>query len=242
MEHVTLKTAMISMPHRLGVLGILFAAIFATRMASAETKVGFLIDQLKNATDFRLRTQAALSLGASDDPTAVTPLCGALDDTSDSVRSAAAAALGKLKNAAGLPCLRDHMSEPKASVRSVIERSMTALQGSAAWPAKPPPPGPNDTFYVAVGPSTDKAGGSDKTVEQIVGQAMQEKLLGLRGYAVAPQGETSAAAGGVIKRNNLKGYFLQARVEPPKTNSNGLTIQVRITMWSYPSKALQGEF
>jgi hypothetical protein len=242
MEHVTLKTAMISMPHRIGVLGILLAAIFATYMASAEGKVGFLIDQLKTATDFRLRTQAALSLGASDDPSAVAALCGALDDTSDSVRSAAAAALGKLNSPAGLPCLRDHVSDRSAAVRSVIERSMTSLQGSAPWPAKPPPPGPNDTFYVAIGPITDKTGRGDKSVEQLVGATMQAKLLATRGYAVAPQGETGAAAGHVIKRNNLKGFFLQARVEPPKSGSNGLTIQVRVTMWTYPAKALQGEF
>src|SRR5437773_7955329 len=116
-EHVTLKTAMIRLPHRLGVLGILLAAFFAAYSASAEGRVGFLIDQLKNATDFRLRTQAALALGASDDPSAASPLCQALDDPSNSVRSAAAAGLGKLKSPEGLPCLRDHMNEANAAVR-----------------------------------------------------------------------------------------------------------------------------
>src|SRR5882762_2008539 len=141
---------MIRLPHRIGVLGLLLAALFAVYSASAEGRVGFLIEQLKTASDFRLRTQAALALGASDDPSATAPLCEALDDTSDSVRSAAAAALGKLRSPAGLPCLRDHMTDSNASVRSVIERSAKALQGST-WPSKPPPPGPSDTFYVAIG-------------------------------------------------------------------------------------------
>jgi hypothetical protein len=35
---------------------------------------------------------------------------------------------------------------------------------------------------------------------------------------------------------------LQTRVEPLRSGSNGLTVQVRVTMWSYPAKALQGEF
>src|SRR5258707_4255234 len=193
---------MIRLPHRIGVLGILpavfFAAFFAAYSASAESRVPFLIEQLKSASDFRLRTQAALALGASDDPSAATPLCDALDDTSDSVRSAAAAALGKLRNPAGLPCLRDHMTDSNASVRSVIERSAKALGGST-WPTKPPLPGPNDTFYVAIGPVTDKTGRSDKTVEQIVGSTMQDKLLSLRGYAVAPQGENAASARRMIQ-------------------------------------------
>ena len=35
---------------------------------------------------------------------------------------------------------------------------------------------------------------------------------------------------------------MQTRVEPLRSGSNGLTVQVRVTMWSYPDKALQGEF
>ena len=113
------------------VLRALLVVLCATYLALAQGRVGVLIDQLKNGTDFRLRTQAALALGTSDDPSAAAPLCEALDDASDSVRSAAAAALGKLKNPAGLPCLRNHMGEMNASVRFVIERSMNALQGLA---------------------------------------------------------------------------------------------------------------
>src|SRR5882757_2734484 len=126
-EHVSLHVAMIWLPLRFGVLGALLASLLAAGSAIAESRVSFLIDQLQNATDFRVRTQAALALGASEDRSAVEPLCSGLDDTNDSVRSASAAALGKLKNAAGLPCLRDHLSEANASVRSVIERSAKSL-------------------------------------------------------------------------------------------------------------------
>src|SRR6478736_4351171 len=110
---------MIRLPLRFGVLGICLAVCSASYSASAQSRVGFLIDQLQHATDFRLRTQAALALGASDDGSATQPLCEALDDTNDSVRSAAAAALGKLKKSAGLSCLREHSGEANASVRSV---------------------------------------------------------------------------------------------------------------------------
>jgi hypothetical protein len=233
---------MIRLTLRIGVLGAFFSVFFATWSASADGKVGYLLEQLKTATDFRVRTQAALALGASDDPSAVGPLCEALDDASNSVRSASAAALGKLKSPAGLPCLRSHLSEANASVRSVIERSVEALQGASTWPSKPPPPGPNDTFYVAIGPVADKTGRDDKTVEQLVGATMQEKLLSVRGYAVAPQGEAAPAARRIVKQKSLRGYLLQTRVEPPRAGSNGLTVQVRVTMWSYPDKALQGEF
>lgn len=241
-EHDTLKIAMIRGAHRFVVFGTTVLALCAVTLGGhAEGRVGFLIDQLKNASDFRLRTQAALALGASDDPSAAAPLCEALADTSDSVRSAAAAALGKLKNPAGLPCLQSHLNEKNASVRSVIERSANQL-GGASWPAKPPPPGPNDNFYVAIGQVTDRTGRDDNSVEQLVGATMQQKLLSLGGYAVAPQGENATSARKVMKQKNLRGFMLQTRVEPPRSTGSDLTIQVRVTLWTYPGKALQGEF
>jgi len=208
--------------------------------ALAEGRVALLIEQLGNAADFRLRTQAALALGALEDRSATAPLCQALDDKSDSVRSAAAAAIGKLKDSAGLPCLKNHLADTNAAVRLVIERSVNALRGPA-WPAKPPAPGPNDTFYVVIGSVTDKTGRRDNSVAPLVGATMQDKLLSLRGYAVAPQGESEAAAARVIRQRTLRGFLLQTRVEPPRSSSNALTVQVRVTVWTYPGKALRGE-
>ena len=241
-ERVTLKIAMIRLPLRALTIGLLSIVAWAPDLSAAEGRIPFLIEQLKHATDFRLRTQAALALGASDDPVAVAPLCGGLDDASDSVRSASAAALGRLKNKGGIGCLRGHRGDSSASVRSVIERSIQLLEANNGQAGKPPPPGPNDSVYVAIGTVTDKTGRSDESVPQLVTSAMQNKLLSTRGYAVAPQGETGQVAKKVIRQNSLRGYMLQARVEPPRSNGSDLTILIRVTMWSYPDKALQGEF
>ncbi len=70
---------------------------------------------------------------------------------------------------------------------------------------------------------------------------MQDKLLSLRGYAVAPQGESEAASARIIREKNLRGFLLQTRVEPPRSNAHALTVHVRVTVWSYPGKALRGE-
>jgi hypothetical protein len=233
---------MIRLPLRALVIGLFSIVVSSVRPLAAEGRVPFLIEQLKHATDFRLRTQAALALGASEDPSAVSPLCGGLDDTSESVRSASAAALGKLKNPSGLPCLKRHAGDTSASVRSVIDRSVLLLESAGAKSGKPPPPGPNDSVYVAIGAVTDKTGRGDDSVPTLVAAAMQSKLLSTRGYAVAPQGETGPIARKVIRQNSLRGYMLQARVEPPRSNGSDLTVLVRVTMWSYPEKALQGEF
>jgi hypothetical protein len=226
---------------------VLFAVVSALLAVSgpgaADSRLAFLAEQLSTASDFRVRTQAALALGACDDPLAVEPLCEALDDSSDSVRSAASAALGKLNNPAGLPCLRDHLAdETNPSVRSVMDRSAKLLLGGGSKSSKPPLPGPNDTYYVAIGPVTDKTGRGDKTVTDLVTAALQAKILSLSGFAVAPGGETAPAAKHVLRQHNLKGFLVQARVEPFRARGDGLTVEVRVTLWTYPGRALQGEF
>jgi hypothetical protein len=221
-------------------LGALLASCLFSLPAAAD--VDYFIDQLSNAGDFRVRTQAALALGASDDKAAVAPLCSALDDTSEPVRSAAAAALGRLKNPKGLPCLKSHLGESSASVLSVIERSAKLLQGGGKS-GKPPAPGPNDTVYVAIGPVSDKTGRGDKSISDAVRGIIQDKLLSLQGYAVAPAGETSGAAKKLLKKyGSLKGFMLRTRVDAPHTEGDELVVQIGITMWTYPGGDLKASF
>ncbi|MFT3771945.1 MAG: hypothetical protein QM820_41595 [Minicystis sp.] len=45
-----------------------------------------------------------------------------------------------------------------------------------------------------------------------------------------------------MKSKKLKGFFLIATVEPPVYGGGDLSQVVRVSMWTYPDKALQGEF
>jgi hypothetical protein len=221
-------------------------SLIAPGTARAEQKVAYLIEQLKTSEDYRVRTQAALALGTSGDDVAVQPLCAALTDANTAVRVAVAAALGKLGKASGLPCLQAAQSrETTASVKSQIDKSiatLTALQATtSSAPAAPPPPGPDAKFYVAI-QVTNKTSRPAAEVDAIVRAALQDKILAKKGYAVAPKAETPSQGGQIVKAKKLKGFFLVATVEAPVYGGGDLTQQVRVTMWTYPDKSLQGEF
>ena len=222
-------------------LSAVVLALLASRTASAQPKTSMLVEQLRSNEDYRVRTQAALALGASADDAAVQPLCTAVNgDGNSSVRIAAAAALGKLGKSSGLPCLKTaEGKETTASVKTQIQKSIGSLNAGGA--AAPPPPGPDSKYYVAI-QVTNKTTRPAPDIESIVRPAMQSKLLGKKGYAVAPKTETVQQGGQVVKGKNLKGYFLIATVEPPLYQGGNLTQVVRVSMWTYPGKALQGEF
>lgn len=215
------------------------------RPARADQRTGYLADQLRTNDDYRVRTQAALALGASGDDAAVKPLCDGLGDSNASVKVAAAAALGKLGKPSGLPCLQNAgKKESVPSVKSQIEKSIASLQGGGSGgsgPAAPPPPGADTKVYVAI-QVTNKTGRPAPEIETIVRSAMQSKILSKAGYAVAPKTETSAQGGQLIKSKKLKGFFLIATVESPVYSGGNLSQVVRVSMWTYPEKALQGEF
>jgi hypothetical protein len=218
------------------VASLLFFAFL--RESQADPRTGFLVQQLKTSDDFRVRTQAALALGASGDDAAVKPLCDALADDNDLVKQSAAAALGKLGKGGGLPCLQTALAKEKAAgPKKQMQKAVDALAGTAA----PPPPGPDSKYYVAI-EVTNKTKRKLDEVESIVRSVMQSKLLRKTGYAVAPKGESSAAAGKVVKSNKLAGYYLIASVEEPIYDGGNLMQTVRVSMWTYPTKALKGEF
>jgi hypothetical protein len=214
-------------------------ATFVAGLAIAAPDVAYLVKQLQTAEDFRVRTQAALALGSTGDPSAIQPLCKGLGDTNLSVKGASAAALGKLGKPEGLPCL--NAAKARETDRSLLATIGQSIDKLSSGGAEPPPPGPDTKLYVAI-QVTNKTSRANAEVERMVRAAMQTKLLQKKEYAVAPRAETVQQAKTLVGSKKLKGYLLMASVEPFRYESGNLTVQVRVTMWTYPDKALKAEF
>jgi hypothetical protein len=225
---------------RFAVAGVvLFALAGMAGEASADPRTDYLVKQLKTSDDFKVRTQAALSLGASGDSAAVDPLCGALSDSNTSVRVAAAAALGKLGKSDGVKCLKGAKSkESDKDVLAQIDQSIAKLSGGGN---DPPAVGADTKIYVAI-EITNKTKRSDSEIDGIVRAALQAKILSHSGYAVAPKSETAAKGGDIVKSKKLKGFLLIAAVDPPSYSGGSLSVTVNVTMWTYPDKALKAQF
>ncbi|MFO0548179.1 MAG: HEAT repeat domain-containing protein [Polyangiaceae bacterium] len=202
--------------------------------AAFAASVDELTKQL-SSDDFRVRTQAALALGASNDKAAIKPLCGAIRDSNQAVRMAVVAALGKLGREEGAACLRTAKGkEDDAKVKAAIDKAIEKI----ALGGDPPPIGSSSKFYVAI-EVANKSNRDNLEVEGIVRRAMQEKLLGMSGYAVAPRGETTQQATDAMKSKKVKGFVLQASVEPFNYANGNLTVQIKVAMSTYPDRSIK---
>jgi hypothetical protein len=216
-----------------------FAAALAGQPARAQGTgdVDRMIDNLKSGGDFRVRTQAALALGASHSARATAALCAGLADPNVTVRAAAAAGLGKLQ-LGGADCLSSRLvDEPSPIVKSAIQRALEQVKGEA-----PPVIGPGTKFYISIGKTTDKSGRTGDAIERMLRRAMQG-AAGPLGIAIAPSTETEADAKKVLAAHPaLRSFYLSPKVGPIEYSGDNLKVRVEIAIFTYPGKALLGNY
>jgi hypothetical protein len=201
-----------------------------------------LIYNLANSEDFRVRTQAALALGASKSERAAPPLCAALGDTNTTVRAASAAALGRLALASGRDCLEKRLSvETSDVVKATIAKALDVIKGGAGGAE---PAFANDTrFYIAIGKTTDKTGRGTAEIDSIVRAAMLAKIGQTAGFLAAPANESQADAKRRLGAHaGVKGFFLSPGVAAPDYSNGNLKVKIEIAMLSYPEKNLIGSY
>lgn len=220
-----------------------------TPHARAEGKTAFLAEQLRKNPDFRVRIDAALKLGTSDDAGAVKPLCSALGDQSEveAVRVAAAAALGKLKKPGGDECLKSNASDGSSKVREQVKTSLKALGGSAAPAAggaikcpNAPATGGKPKYYVGV-VVANKSTRPDGEIKSLVEKEVVCKLQSMARFELAPDGETDPKKmSAAVSKKKLDGYYLSVSVDPIKYDGGSLKISMKLTIMSH-TRDLKGE-
>ena len=109
-----------------------FAILAVAASASADARGEYLIRLLQGSSQFRVRAQAAISLGSvGSSPEVLTALTVGLTDEHPAVRAAAANSLGKLADPKALPALRKAASDPEMPVRSAATTAIAAVESAA---------------------------------------------------------------------------------------------------------------
>ena len=196
--------------------------------------IGELSDTLRNNADYKVRAGAAFALGAvpsSDAPQAVPPLCTGISDREEFVRRASTAALKRLRNRDGLPCLKARRSIEKDEPTALdMTRAIEAIEGSSEKPK----------YYVAY-KITNDTGRADAT--DVASTAVQSKLAETPALLLAPRGEAAAAARAVISQQSLKGYSLAITYSKITYEDNGdglmAVCKARVAIAGYPGNDLR---
>lgn len=212
-----------------------------------EERVKFLAEKLKSE-DFRVRTNAALALGASNEDSAVDPLCGALADGHETVRQASAVALKRLNRPSSVPCLKSRAEvESNEGVKIQIARALDALGssgdsggGGGGGGDEKIKENPNAKYYIALSTVANSTGRAQADVEGIVLKAIKAKLDSAGTVQLAPSKETPDAAKKKMADRKMKGLYLAIAVDRFDYANGNLRVKVKLGVFTYPGKSLVG--
>jgi hypothetical protein len=239
-----MKTSMRRGRFLAGLLLAAFVTLSSDEVSADQARVSFLSDKLKDS-DFRVRTNAALALGSTNEDGAVDPLCGALSDSSEVVRQASAVALKRLGRSAAAGCLKARSSvEDNEGVKIAIDRAIEAVgsdSGGGGGGDDKIKENPGAKYYVAVSSIANQTGRSQGEVEKIVAKVIKDKLDAAGTLQQAPKNETADAAKASMSKRGLKnGFYLAISVEKFDYTGGDLKVKISIAVFSYPKKSLLG--
>jgi hypothetical protein len=172
---------------------IVVALLFANG-AEADAREDYLVRLLRTSEAFRVRAQAALSLGQLESTrSSISALERALADAHPAVRVAAISSLRRLEAKQSLPVVEQATRDRDKAVRRAAKEAVEALQSVGQ---RPHGPGPT-RYLVAMGMPGTKA---ERVSRQMLFDArifLAEQLQQLEGVECARRGR-GAHAGGII--------------------------------------------
>jgi hypothetical protein len=227
-------------------IGLLFGILaIAASSVQADARNDYLIRLLKDSTQFRVRAQAAISLGGVDAATGVVEaLTTALADEHPAVRAAAANSLGRLADPKSLRALRSASSDPEPPVRSAVSAAIAKIESAARQVGsqveiRPTPTGPA-RYYVALGrPASRAPDVSIGDLDQAL-QVLRDRLATIDGVVIAPVNESPSQVRSVLRARNLRGFYLESAVTSLEQKpGGGVRVAVSLIVATYPDRAMR---
>ena len=205
--------------------------------ASADGREDYLLRLLRSSDAFRVRAQAALSLGQLEKSSrSVAALERAVRDRHPAVRVSAITSLRRLESKSSLPVVERATRDRHKSVRRAAAEAVEALEAIGERERGPGPP----RFLVAVGMPGAKA---ERVSRQMLFDAriyVSEQLVQLRGVELAPDDLSPADAKSEIARRGLHGFYLESSVVTLEPKGGGVRAVVSIIVLSYPGRDMRG--
>lgn len=216
---------------------LLVATVLFASTTHADGRDDYLVRLLRNSPAFRVRAQAALSLGQlASTRQSIAALERAVRDKHPAVRVSAISSLRRLESKDSLPVVERAIRDGHKSVRRAAVEASAALSAVGERERGPGRP----EYLVAVGMPGAKA---ERVSRQMLFDArifLSEQLLELHGVELAPDDLTPADAKREIGQRRLHGYYLESSIVTLEPKGSGVRAVVSIIVLSYPGRDMRG--
>jgi hypothetical protein len=194
---------------------------------------------LENGRNYRLRVQAATTLGKLRSKEALTALVRALGDEHELVVISATAALEQIGDTSVISDLEDAFLKSKSTaVKSQIESTLRVLkalsvdnEGTAAVSSKP-------RFLVRVDPMGNSSGMLNEDIAKKLRDEVINRVSREPGVVMQQPGLSLQAVSKKIKEEKLGGYILSGSVLKIERVDNQIVMKIGLNVFTNPGYTL----
>jgi hypothetical protein len=210
-------------------------ALLAALPVAADARSDYLINMLENGATYRVRVQAATTLGVIRCADAVPALSRALSDESDLVVIAAAAALGQIGSPAAVPAveaaLRAPPSEPAKAQLETTLRVLTALvRGDDYQAAEVEAP----RFLIRVDAMGDSSGARREGITDEMRGLVVERLDRESIVVLQEPGMKATQVNAKVKKEKLKAFILSGSIIRLERVGTQIVVKISLNVFSNP--------
>ena len=226
-----------SMGKRRAVLCVLLVWLQAG-LAIADARTDYLVRLLSTSKTFRVRAQAALSLGKVEQNERVVRALGtALNDKHPAVRLAAISSLERIGDPKVIRFLRVKTKDENKSVRRAAGKAVANLKSIASATSRRGPGLPK--YYVALGTPAAKVNGVDHATLRQLQAEIENQLLQRQGVVLAPGNQKQRLVQSILRGLRLRGYFLDVSVVSLEKKGIATRAEVSVVLATYPGRDMR---
>ena len=210
-------------------------ALLVAAGAAADARSDYLINMLENGATYRVRVQAATTLGVIRCASAVPALGRALADDSDLVVIAAAAALGQIGDPAAIAPIEGALkSPPSAPAKAQLETTLRVLRALFDGGDLAPAEADGPRFLIRVDAMGDSSGSQRADLTEKM-KALVVARLGRDPVVVLQEpGMGSDQVKAKAKKEKLKAFVLTGSIMRLERLDAQLVVKISLNVFSNP--------
>ncbi|MCP4199741.1 MAG: HEAT repeat domain-containing protein [Proteobacteria bacterium] len=216
---------------------IVTAVIFTSSGAFADARTTYLINMLEKGGNYRIRVQAATTLGKLRSKDAVPALVRALKDEHDLVVISVATALGQIGDPAVIPYIEKiHQRTGSRPVRSQLEATLRVLKALSPQDGSRRARASNGKprFFIRVDAMGNSSGVQQAGILETMNDIVVQRLGREPGVVIQDSEISGQEVRSKLKRDGLKGYIISGSLIKMVHMGNRVTVKMGLNVFTNP--------
>jgi hypothetical protein len=203
--------------------------------AAADARTEYLIDMLENGGNYRVRVQAATTLGKIRCQEAVPALVRALGDEHELVVISAVTALGQIGDTSVIPKLeKARKSAPSTAAASQIGATLRVLKALTPDGDTTEVDAAKPRFLVRVDVMGNSSGAQRKDITDVMRKVVLKALKKQPGVLMQKPGLKNKQVKKKLKKEKLKGYIFSGSILRMEHVDDRMVVKISLNVFSNP--------